>query len=137
MAIAGHHRDLVLITQPCCQAFRSNNPAEAAAQNQYFGHGYRSFSCAPVGLSLAALWLEVRGPDIGNQIEERDMFLAGVTAELAAAGDRIQIMVGGKPTGHVTHVITAPILVNSSNQILASTPRCKSNLPTEQPRSYA
>ena len=55
--------------------------------------------------------LEVRSPDIGNQIEERDMFLAGVTAELAAAGDRIQIMVGGKPTGHVTHVITAPTRV--------------------------
>jgi hypothetical protein len=58
--------------------------------------------------------LEVFGPDIGNQVEERNMFLAGATAEVADkadGGDKIQIMMGGKPSGHVTHVITAPILV--------------------------
>jgi hypothetical protein len=58
--------------------------------------------------------LEVFGPDIGDQIEERHMFLAGVTAEVADEadkGDKIEIMMGGKPSGHVTHMITAPILV--------------------------
>ncbi|MCM3904486.1 MAG: DUF5335 domain-containing protein [Pyrinomonadaceae bacterium] len=58
--------------------------------------------------------LEVFGPDIGDQIEERHMFLAGVAAEVAGeanGGDKIEIMMGGKPSGHVTHVITAPILV--------------------------
>ena len=52
--------------------------------------------------------LEVFGPDIGDQVEERHMFLAGVTAEVADEGDKIEIMVGGKPSGHVTHMITAP-----------------------------
>ena len=56
--------------------------------------------------------LEVFGPDIGDQVEERDMFLAGVTAELAEEGDKIEIMMGGKPSGHVTHTITAPIQVD-------------------------
>ena len=56
--------------------------------------------------------LEVFGPDIGDQVEERHMFLAGVSAEVADEGDKIQIMVGGKPSGHVTHMITAPTQVN-------------------------
>ncbi|MGH9427898.1 MAG: DUF5335 family protein [Terriglobia bacterium] len=55
--------------------------------------------------------LEVFGPDIGDQVEERHMFLAGVTAEVADEGDKIEIMVGGKPSGHVTHMITAPTQV--------------------------
>jgi Family of unknown function (DUF5335) len=58
--------------------------------------------------------LEVFGPEIGDQIEERHMFLAGVTAEVsdkAERGDKIEIMMGGKPSSHVTHTITAPVLV--------------------------
>jgi hypothetical protein len=58
--------------------------------------------------------LEVFGPDIGDQIEELDMFLSGLSAEVAdeaGKGDTIEIMMGGKPTGHLTHTITAPILV--------------------------
>jgi len=58
--------------------------------------------------------LEVFGPDIGDQIEERHLFFAGVTAEVAdkaGKGDTIEIMMGGKPSGHVTHTITEPILV--------------------------
>ena len=58
--------------------------------------------------------LEVFGPDIGDQIEERHLFLTGVTAEVAdKAGkrDRIEIMIGGQPNHHLTHTITAPILV--------------------------
>ncbi len=58
--------------------------------------------------------LEVFGPDIGDQIEEKHMFLAGLAAEVSDKvdrGDKIEIMMGGKPSGHVTHMITAPIRV--------------------------
>jgi hypothetical protein len=59
--------------------------------------------------------LEVFGSEIGGQVEEQRMYLSGVTAELRAKGDRddkIQIMMGGKPSGHLTHVITAPTRVD-------------------------
>ena len=56
--------------------------------------------------------LEVLGQDIGDQVEERHMFLAGLTAEVADEGDKIEIMMGGKPSSHVTHMITAPIQVD-------------------------
>ena len=56
--------------------------------------------------------LEVFGPDIGDQIEERELALEGVTAELAEAGDKIEIMIGGKPDDHITHTITGPNLVS-------------------------
>ena len=52
--------------------------------------------------------LEVFGPEIGDQIEERELALEGVTAELADAGDKIEIMIGAKPDAHITHTITAP-----------------------------
>lgn len=52
--------------------------------------------------------LEVFGPDIGNQVEERELFLSGLSAELADAGDKIAIMLGGRRHGHLTHVISAP-----------------------------
>ena len=52
--------------------------------------------------------LEVFGQEIGDQIEERGLFLAGVTADLSDRGDRISIMLGGKTEGHLTHIITAP-----------------------------
>jgi hypothetical protein len=55
--------------------------------------------------------LEVFGPDIGDQIEERDLALEGVTAELADAGDKIEIMIGAKPDDHITHTISAPAQV--------------------------
>lgn len=58
--------------------------------------------------------LEVFGPEIGDQIEERHMFLSGLTAEVTdrvGKGDTIEIMMGGKPSRHVTHTITAPIRV--------------------------
>jgi hypothetical protein len=58
--------------------------------------------------------LEVFGPDIGDQIEQRHLFLSGVTAEVSdqfGKGDTIEIMMGGKTSGHVTHTITTPILV--------------------------
>jgi hypothetical protein len=55
--------------------------------------------------------LEVFGPNIGDQIEERNMCFTGVTAELSDQGDKIEIMMGGKPSAHVTHVISAPTQV--------------------------
>ena len=56
--------------------------------------------------------LEVFGPEIGDQVEERQMFLAGVTAETTDGRDKITIMMGGTPSGHVTHVISAPTRVD-------------------------
>lgn len=56
--------------------------------------------------------LEVFGPEIGDQVEERHMFLAGMTAELSDAGDKIEIMMGGNPSGHLTHIVNAPIQVH-------------------------
>jgi hypothetical protein len=56
--------------------------------------------------------LEVFGPDIGDQIEERDLALEGITAELADAGDKIEIMIGAKPDDHITRTISAPAQVS-------------------------
>jgi hypothetical protein len=58
--------------------------------------------------------LEVFSPDIGDQIEGSHMFLAGMTAEVTDKidkGDKIEIMMAGTPRNHVTHVISAPILI--------------------------
>ena len=55
--------------------------------------------------------LEVFRADIGDQIEERDLVLAGVVAELSERGDLIEVMLGGKPSKHITHMIHDPILI--------------------------
>ena len=52
--------------------------------------------------------LEVFGPEIGDQIEERELPFEGITAELTDAGDKIEIMIGGKPDDHITHTVSAP-----------------------------
>jgi hypothetical protein len=59
--------------------------------------------------------LEVFGLEIGDQVEERQMFFAGLTAELTDKADRqdkIEMMLGGKPSGHLTHTINAPTEVD-------------------------
>jgi len=59
--------------------------------------------------------LEVFGAEIGDQIEERHMFLAGLTAEVSNEPnqpDKIEIMLGGKPGRHLTHTVTAPTEVD-------------------------
>jgi hypothetical protein len=59
--------------------------------------------------------LEVFGMEIGDQIEERQMFFAGVSAELTDKADRqdkIEMMLGGKAGAHLTHTITAPTEVD-------------------------
>ena len=57
--------------------------------------------------------LEVFSPDIGDQIEERELALEGITAELTNdEKDRIEIMIGVQPDDHVTHTIANPIEVS-------------------------
>ena len=56
--------------------------------------------------------LEVFNPDIGDQIEGRNMFLAGMAAEVTERGDKIEIMMAGTPSNHVTHIIAAPTQVD-------------------------
>jgi Family of unknown function (DUF5335) len=56
--------------------------------------------------------LEVFGPEIGDQVEERHMYLAGATAELREKGDMIELMFAGKPPDHLTRTITAPTQVS-------------------------
>jgi Family of unknown function (DUF5335) len=53
--------------------------------------------------------LEVFGPEMGSQTEEHELPFAGITAELGnGRPDKIEIMLGGEPDDHITHVITAP-----------------------------
>ena len=59
--------------------------------------------------------LEVFGPDIGDQVEERRMYLTGLTAEVSPeknGADKIAIMFGGRPGQHLTHTITSPVEVD-------------------------
>jgi Family of unknown function (DUF5335) len=57
-------------------------------------------------------WLvtvEVLGSEIGAQVEAQELPLQGITAELKDGGeDAISVILGGGPTGHVTHSITGP-----------------------------
>lgn len=57
--------------------------------------------------------LEVFGPSIGAQVEERGLAFQGVTAELNGGdNDKIEIMIGAKPDDHITHSITRPTEVS-------------------------
>lgn len=57
--------------------------------------------------------LEIMGPEIGAQIEERDLPFEGITDEWnETEGNTIMIMAGGKADGHVTHTIRRPTEVN-------------------------
>ena len=57
--------------------------------------------------------LEVFQPQIGAQVEARDLSLEGLTAELGHDHkDTIQIMIGGQPQQHVTHVVLNPVEVS-------------------------
>ena len=57
--------------------------------------------------------LEVFGPEIGSQMEEQEMPLEGITAELGnGKPDKIEIMLGAEPNDHITHTITAPLQVS-------------------------
>ena len=61
-------------------------------------------------------WLvnvEILGPEIGAQVEVREMPLAGITDEWhEVEGNTIMIMTGAKPEGHMTHSISHPMSVS-------------------------
>lgn len=53
--------------------------------------------------------LEVFGSEIGSQVEEEQLPLEGITAELGnGKPDQIEIMLGAEAADHITHTITAP-----------------------------
>ena len=52
--------------------------------------------------------LEVLGPDIGDQEEADRLPLVGVSADVKAHENRIEIIVGGRPDVDVTHFIERP-----------------------------
>ena len=57
--------------------------------------------------------LEIFGPEIGAQVEQRDLALEGITDEWdEVKGNTISIMTGGKPDDHITHSITLPTAVS-------------------------
>ncbi len=56
--------------------------------------------------------LEVFSPEIGDQVEEKHLFLSGLAAEVRDAGDQIAIMLGGKASKHMTHMISTPTRVD-------------------------
>lgn len=51
--------------------------------------------------------LEVLGPEVGAQTEERALPLEGIAVELKGDGE-IEIMVGGRTEVHITYTITSP-----------------------------
>ena len=61
-------------------------------------------------------WLvsvEIFGPEIGAQVEQRQMALEGITDEWdEVGGNTIMIMTDAKPEGHITHSITHPTAVS-------------------------
>ena len=57
--------------------------------------------------------LEVFGPEIGAQVEERELALEGITHEWdETEGNTITIMTGVKPDDHITHSVTSPTSVS-------------------------
>jgi Family of unknown function (DUF5335) len=56
--------------------------------------------------------LEIFGPEIGAQVEERELALEGITSEDGPEGNTIMIMMGVKPDDHITHSVTRPTQVS-------------------------
>jgi hypothetical protein len=57
--------------------------------------------------------LEVLAPEIGAQLEERELAFEGITDECdETLGNTIMIMAGIKPDDHITHSITNPTEVS-------------------------
>lgn len=57
--------------------------------------------------------LEILGPDIGAQIEERDLAFEGIVDEWdEVLGNQIVIMTGVNPEDHITHSISRPTQVS-------------------------
>jgi hypothetical protein len=56
--------------------------------------------------------LEIFGPEIGAQVEQRELALEGITHERDEVEDAIMIMIGARPDDHVTHSISQPTAVS-------------------------
>ena len=57
--------------------------------------------------------LEIFSEEIGAQVEQRELALAGITDEWdEIKGNTIMIMIGGKTDEHVTHSIACPTQVS-------------------------
>lgn len=57
--------------------------------------------------------LEIFGSELGAQVQERELTLEGIVDEGdEAEGNRIVIMIGGKPDDHITHTISGPTHVS-------------------------
>ena len=52
--------------------------------------------------------LEVLGSDLGDQDQAAGLPLSGISADLKDRESRIEIIVGGKPEAHLTHIIEGP-----------------------------
>ena len=65
--------------------------------------------------------LEVFGPELGDQVEERDFFLSGIAAEVGNGRNAIEIMMGGSPSRHLTHVIKNPTKVGLEKLVPGTT----------------
>lgn len=57
--------------------------------------------------------LEIFGPEIGAQVEEKGLILEGLADEWdEVSGNTIMIMAGNKPDDHLTHSINRPTEVS-------------------------
>lgn len=57
--------------------------------------------------------LEIFGPEIGAQVEQRQLALEGIAHESdEVEGNTIMIMIGVKPDDHITHSISHPTAVS-------------------------
>lgn len=57
--------------------------------------------------------LEIFGPEIGAQVEQRQLALEGIAHEAdEVKGNTIMIMIGVKPDDHITHSISHPTAVS-------------------------
>jgi len=52
--------------------------------------------------------VEVISPELGDQEEINGLPLVGISADAKDGENRIEIMVGGKPEAHLTHIIESP-----------------------------
>ena len=78
-------------------------------QNEWSGF-FDSFSRKHEG---SLVKLEIFGPEIGAQVEERELALEGITDEWdETEGNTIMIMTGVKPDDHITHSINHPTQVS-------------------------
>lgn len=69
---------------------------------------------------------EILNEEIGNQVVAENLPLSGINADVEDGNNKINVMVGDKPAGHVSHSIT-----NLSKSILVSTVSGKETLEFE------